>query len=158
VNPHPLLALPPLFLQQGATTLSLRSLLTIHYILIISNAMKKYWKSYKARTLPGMHYIIVLSSFRRKPSCLLATIPFTRSKPNILSHQGLSIGSTIPFLHPMLLKKVIWPTFPSPSKSTFPLKMASSKKSSLEPLALLRKSPHIKPSSRNIGISLPGHT
>jgi hypothetical protein len=36
--------------------------------------------------------------------------------------------------------------------------MASSKKSSLELLALLRKSPHIKPSSRNIGISSPGHT
>jgi hypothetical protein len=47
----------------------------------------------------------------------------------------------------------------SPSiKSTFSLKMASSKKSSLELLALLRKSPHIKPSSRNIGIFSPGHT
>jgi hypothetical protein len=51
-----------------------------------------------------MHYIIVLSSFRRKPSCLLATIPFMQSKPNILSLQGLSIGSTIPFLHLTLLK------------------------------------------------------
>jgi hypothetical protein len=84
--------------------------------------------------------------------------PFTRSKPKTLSHQGLSIGSTIPFLHLTLLKKVIWLTFPPPSKSTFPLKMALSKKSSLEQLALLRKSRHIKPSSKNIGISLPGHT
>jgi hypothetical protein len=64
----------------------------------------------------------------------------------------------IPFLPLMLLKKAIWPTFPPPSKSTFPLKMASSKKSSLELLALLRKSTHIKPSSRNIGIFSPGHT
>jgi hypothetical protein len=71
---------------------------------------------------------------------------------------GPMIGSTIPFLHPTLLKKVIWLTFPPPSKSTFPLKMVLSKKSSLEQLALLRKSRHIKPSSKNIGISLPGHT
>jgi hypothetical protein len=72
--------------------------------------------------------------------------------------QGLSTGSKIPFLPLMLLKKETWPTFPPPLKSTFPLKMASSKKSPLELLALLRKSPHIKPSSRNIGIFLPGHT
>jgi hypothetical protein len=129
-----------------------------HYIPVISNVMRKYWKSYNAQIFPGMHYIIVHSSFRRKPSCLLDTTPFTRLKPKTLSHQGLSIGSTILFLHLMHLKKVIWPTFPPPSKSTFPLNRASSKKSSLELLALLRKSPHTKPSSRNIGISSLGHT
>jgi hypothetical protein len=84
--------------------------------------------------------------------------PMYAVEPKILSHQGLSIGSTIPFLPLMLLKKVIWPTFPPPSKSTFPLNMASSKKSPLELLALLRKSLPIKPSSRNIGIFSPGHT
>jgi hypothetical protein len=158
VNPHHLLALLPLLLHQGATTLSPRSLLTTPCIPDVSNATRKYWKSYTAQTLPGTHYITVHSSLHRKPSCLLTKTPFTRSKPKILSRQGLSIGSTIPFLPLMLLKKVIWPTFPPPSKSTFPLKMASSKKSSLELLALLRKSPHIKPSSRNIGIFSPGHT
>jgi hypothetical protein len=35
----------------------------IHYIPIIFNAKKTYWKSYNAQTLPGMHYIIVHSSF-----------------------------------------------------------------------------------------------
>jgi hypothetical protein len=105
-----------------------------------------------------MRYITAHSSLHRKPSCLLIKTPFTRSKPKILSHPGLSIGSTIPFLPLMHLKKATWPTFPPPSKSTFPLKMASSKKSSLELLALLRKSPHIKPSSRNTGIFSPGHT
>jgi hypothetical protein len=105
-----------------------------------------------------MRSITAHSSLHRKPPCLLTKTPFTWSKPKILSRPGLSIGSTIPFPPLMLLKKVIWPIFPPPSKSTFPLKMASSKKSSLELLALLRKSPHIKPSSRNIGIFLPGHT
>jgi hypothetical protein len=75
VNPHPLLAIPPLFLQQGAITLSLRSLLTIHYIPVISNATKKYWKNYNAQTLPRTHYIIVLSSFRKKPSYLSSHNP-----------------------------------------------------------------------------------
>jgi hypothetical protein len=65
---------------------------------------------------------------------------------------------TLPFLPLMLLRKEIWPTFPPPLKLIFPLKMASSKKSPLELLALLKKSPHIKPSSRNIGIFFPGHT
>jgi hypothetical protein len=105
-----------------------------------------------------MRYTIAHSSLHRKPPCLLTKTPFTRSKPRILSHQGLSTGSKIPFLPLMLLKKATWPTFPPPLKSTFPLKMASSKKSPLELLALLRKSPHIKPSSRNIGIFSPGHT
>jgi hypothetical protein len=47
---------------------------------------------------------------------------------------------------------------PPPLKSTFPLKMASLRKSPLELLALLRKSPHIKPSSKNIGIFFLGPT
>jgi hypothetical protein len=58
------------------------------YIPIISNATRKYSKSYNTQTLPGTHYIIVHSSFHRKPSCLLTKTPFTRSKPNILSHPG----------------------------------------------------------------------
>jgi hypothetical protein len=105
-----------------------------------------------------MHYTIAHSSLHMKPPCLLTNNPFTRSKPRILSHQGLLTGSKTPFLPRILLKKETWPTFPQPLKSTFPLKMASSKKSPLELLALLRKSPHIKPSSRNTGIFLPGHT
>jgi hypothetical protein len=105
-----------------------------------------------------MHYTITHSYLHRKPPCLLTKTPFTRSKPRILSHQGLSNCSKIPFLPLMLLKKAIWPTFPPPLKSTFPLKMTSSKKSPLELLALLKKSPHIKPSSRNIGIFSPSHT
>jgi hypothetical protein len=119
---------------------------------------RKYWKSYTAQTLPGTHYIIMPSSFHRKTSCLLTKTPFTWSKPKILSHPGLSIGSTIPFLPLTPLKKVIWLTFPPRSKSTFPLQMALSKKSSLELRALLRKSPHTKPSSRNTGIFSPSHT
>src|ERR1700722_17201947 len=95
VNPLP--KLPPLCLQQGATTLSLRSLLTTHYIPVVSKTTKKYWKSYNTRTLPGTHYIIVHSSFRRNPPCLLATIPFSRSKPKTLSPQEWSIGSITPF-------------------------------------------------------------
>jgi hypothetical protein len=62
----------------GAPTLALRSLHPIHYIPIVSNATKKSWKNYNAQTLPGTHYIIVHSSFRRKPPCLLATIPSSR--------------------------------------------------------------------------------
>jgi hypothetical protein len=67
VNPHHLLALLPLLLHQGATTLSPRSLLTTPYIPIISNATRKYWKSYTTQTLPGMHYIIVHSSSTGSP-------------------------------------------------------------------------------------------
>jgi hypothetical protein len=158
VNPHPLLVPLPLLLQQGAITLALRSLITTPYIPVVSKTTRKYWKSYTAQTLPGMHYIIVHSSSHRKPSCLLIKTPCTRSKPKILSHLGLSIGSKIPFLPLMRSKKATWLTFPPPSKSTFPLKTASSKKSSLELLALLRKLPHIKPSSRNTGTFSPGHT
>jgi hypothetical protein len=44
VNPHPLPALLPLLLHQGATKLSLRSLLTTPCIPVISNATRKYWK------------------------------------------------------------------------------------------------------------------
>jgi hypothetical protein len=43
--------------------------------------------------LPGMRYTIAHSSLHRKPPCLLTKTPFTRSKPRILSHQGLSTGS-----------------------------------------------------------------
>jgi hypothetical protein len=105
-----------------------------------------------------MHYTTVHSSSHRKPPRLLTNTPFTRSKPRILSHLGLSTGSKTPFLPLMLLKKATWPTFPQPLKSTFPLKMAPLRKSPLELLALLGKSPPIKLSSRNIGIFLPGHT
>jgi hypothetical protein len=55
---------------------------------------------------PGTHYIIMHSSFRRNPPCLLATIPFSRSKPKTLSPQEWSIGSITPFLHLTLSKKV----------------------------------------------------
>jgi hypothetical protein len=99
-----------------------------------------------------MHYTTAHSSFHRKPPHLLTDTPFTWSKPRILSHQGLSTGSKTPFLPLILLKKATWPTFPQALKSKFPLKMASSKKSPLELLALLRKSPHINPSSKNIRI------
>jgi hypothetical protein len=58
----------------------------------------------------------------------------------------------------MHLKKATCPTFPPPSKLTFPLNMASSKKSPLELLALLRKSSCTKHSSKNLGIFSPGHT
>jgi hypothetical protein len=61
------------------------------------------------------------------------------SKPSILSHQDILTGSTTPFLPLMHLKKETWPTFPQPSKSTFPSKMESSRKSPLAPLALLKK-------------------
>jgi hypothetical protein len=128
------------------------------YIPVISKTTRKYWKRYIAHNLPRMHYIIVHSSSHRKPSCLLIKTPCTRSKPKILSHMGLSIGSKIPFLPVMHSKKAIWLTFPPPSKSTFPLRTTSSKKSSLELLALLRKLSHIKPSSRNTGTFSPGHT
>jgi hypothetical protein len=56
----------------------------------------------------------------QEASCLLIKTPCTRSKPKILSHLGLLIGSRIPSPPLMHLKKVIWPTFPPPSKSTFP--------------------------------------
>jgi hypothetical protein len=105
-----------------------------------------------------MCYTTEHSSFHRKPPCLLTNTPYTQSKPRILSNQGKSTGSTTPFLPLMLLKKATWPTFTQPSKSTFPSKMASSRKSPLEPLALLKKSLPIKPSSKNIEIFFPGHT
>jgi hypothetical protein len=105
-----------------------------------------------------MCYTTTHSYFHNKPPHFLTNTPSTQLKPRILSHQGLLTGSKTPFLPLMLLKKATWPTFPQPLKSTFPSKMASSRKSPLELLALLKKSPHIKPSSRNIGIFLPGHT
>jgi hypothetical protein len=120
VNPHLLLIYLPLLLQQGALTLALRSLITTPYIPVVSKTTRKYWKSYTTQTLLGTHYIIVHSSSHRKPSCLLIKTPCTQSKPKILSHQGLLISSRIPSSPLTLLKKVIWPTFPPPSKSTFP--------------------------------------
>ena len=105
-----------------------------------------------------MRYTTERSSFHRKPSRLLTNTPYTQSKPRILSHQGISTGSTTPSLPLMLLKKAIWPTCPPPSKSIFPSKMESSRKSSLAPHALLKKSSPINPSSKNIEIFFPGHT
>jgi hypothetical protein len=105
-----------------------------------------------------MRYTTKCSSFHRKLPCLLTNTPYTRSKPRILSHQGISTSSTTPFLPLMNLKKATWPTFTQPSKLTFPSKMESLRKSPLAPVSLLKKSPPIEPSSKNIGIFLPGHT
>jgi hypothetical protein len=158
VNPHLLLIYLPLLHQQGPIILALRSLITTPYIPVVSTMTRKYWKNYTAQTFLGTHYIIVHSSSHRKPSCLLTKTPCTRSKPKILSHLGLLIGSKIPSPPLMHLKKVIWPTFPPPSKSTFPSKVVLSKKSSLELLALPQKLLHTKPSSKNTEISSLGHT
>jgi hypothetical protein len=105
-----------------------------------------------------MCYTIEHSSFHRKPSCLLTNTPCTRSKPRILSNEGISTGSTTPSLPLMLLKKVTWPTFPLPSKSIFPSEMESLRKLPLALHAPLKKSPPTKPSSKNTKIFFSGHT
>jgi preprotein translocase subunit SecB len=44
-----------------------------------------------------MHSTTERSLFHRKPSLLLTNTPYTQSKPKILSHQGIYIGSiTLP--------------------------------------------------------------
>jgi hypothetical protein len=121
-EPSPSSSLTPLFHQQGATTLSLRSLLMIHYIPVVSNVTKTYWKRCNAQNPPGTCCIIVHSSFPKKPSCLLVTILFFRSKPKTVSPQERSIGSKTPFLHLTLLKKVTWLTFPPTIKIDISIK------------------------------------
>jgi hypothetical protein len=78
VNPHHLLALLPLLLHQGETTLSPRSLFMTPCIPGVSNATRKYLKISTYQTHPRMCYITTHSSIHRTPPCLLTKTPFTR--------------------------------------------------------------------------------
>jgi hypothetical protein len=119
--------------------------------------MKISWRNSLPLIYHGILSIITHFSFHKRPFTLLPKPPYVKSKPRIVFLWGILTGSKTLSLSSMLLKKATWPTSPPQSKLTFPLNLASYKKSPLASHATLNKSLLINISLRNTGIVFPSH-